>query len=161
MAKGDIVLRVEGKTTGAIQGESACEAYPNAIDVRAFSWGMSGPTALAGAGVSAKSSLNELRITKGVDRASTALASVMRTNEPIKKAILTVRKSSGGKPIDYLVITIERGRLTAFDLATEGDDSPELVEHLSFSFEKIEISYASQDTRGGKAAASVFTAAVN
>jgi type VI secretion system secreted protein Hcp len=83
---------------------------------------------------------------------------VMRNNEQIKKAVLTVRKSSGGKPIDYLVITIERGRIAAFDIATAAPDSPELIERLSIAFEKIEIAYKAQDSKGAQTAASTFTA---
>ena len=109
MAKGDILLRIEGKRTGAITGESVSGAHPGAIDVREWSWGMSGPSALGGTGPASRVALQELRITKGVDSASTALMSVMRTNEPIKKAVLTVRKSGSTPAIDYLVITIERG----------------------------------------------------
>ena len=87
MAKGDIVLRIEGKTTGAIKGESACAAHPESIDIHEWSWGMSGPTSLGGAGAASRVALSELRLTKGVDRASTALMSVMRSNEQIKKAV--------------------------------------------------------------------------
>ena len=75
-----------------------------------------------------------------------------RTNEPIKKAVLTVRKSGSIPPIDYLVITIERGRITAFDVGTQAPGEPELVERLAISFEKIDVSYASQSGAGAKTA---------
>ena len=161
MAKGDILLRVEGKSTGVITGESASAASPGAIDVKEWSWGMVGPTALGGSGPASRIALQELRITKGVDRASTALMSVMRTNEPIKKAVLTVRKSGSSPPVDYLVVTIERGRITSFDIGTVAPDQAELVERLSISFEKIEVSYAAQSSLGAKAAASSFIADVS
>jgi type VI secretion system secreted protein Hcp len=161
MAKGDILLRIEGKSTGAITGESASAAFPGAIDVKEWSWGMAGPTALGGAGPASRIALQELRITKGVDRATTALMSVMRSNEPIKKAVLTVRKSGSSPPVDYLVVTIERGRITSFDIGTVAPDQSELVERLSISFEKIEVSYAAQSSLGAKAAASNFIADVS
>ena len=161
MAKGDILLRLDGKSSGAIKGESASSVFPGAIDIKEWSWGMSGPTALGGSGVASRIALSELRITKGVDKASTALMTVMRTNEPIKKAILTVRKTGSLPAIDYLVITIERGRITSFDIGTVAPDEPDLVERLSISFEKIEIAYASQDTLGSRTAASTFTADVS
>ena len=161
MAKGDILLRVEGKSTGTITGESANAAHPGAIDVHEWSWGMSGASALGGSGPASRVALQELRITKSVDRASTALMSVMRTNELIKKATLTVRKSGSSPAIDYLVVTIERGRITAFDIGTAATDEPELVERISIAFEKIEISYAAQSSQGARSAASTFTADVN
>ena len=159
MAKGDMVLRMDGKSSGAIKGESNSAAYPDAIDVKEWSWGMSGPSVLGGEGASSRVALSELRITKSVDRSSTALMTVMRRNEQIKKAVLTVRKG-GGMPIDYLTITIERARITAFDIGTVAPDEPELVERLSIAFEKVEISYAAQTSQGGKSAASTFTADV-
>jgi type VI secretion system secreted protein Hcp len=158
MAKGDIVLRIEGKATGPIAGESANDAAPGAIDVHEWSWGMSGPSAMGGGGAASKVALSEIRITKGVDRASTALMSVMRNNEQIKKAVLTMRKSSGGKAIDYLIVTLERGRISAYDIGTVAPDEPLMVERLSIAFEKIEIAYAAQDAKGGKTASSTFTA---
>jgi type VI secretion system secreted protein Hcp len=161
MAKGDIVLRVEGKATGAITGESASAASAGAIDVSEWSWGMSGPSSLGGAGAASRVALSELRITKGVDKASTALMGVMRSNEQIKKAVLTVRKSGVNPPIDYLVITIKRGRVTAFDIGTVAPDKPELVERLSIAFEEIEITYSAQDDKGGKTAASTFSATIS
>jgi type VI secretion system secreted protein Hcp len=158
MAKGDIHLKLEGKTSGAIRGESNAPAHLGEIEVSAWSWGMSGASALGGAGTASRAALSELRITKRVDTASTALMTVMRNNEQIKKAVLTVRKSGSSPPIDYLTVTIERGRLTAFDLGTVAPDASELVEHLSIAFEKIEIAYSGQDEKGAKKAASTFTA---
>ena len=158
MALGDIVLRVEGKSTGVITGESVCAAHPGAIDVRDWSWSMTGPSSLAASGAASKVALGELRLTKYVDRASTALASVMRSNEQIKKAVITVRKAGGAAAIDFLTVTVERGRITAFDIGTAAPDSPDLVERISIAFEKIEIAYATQDAKGAKGAASTFMA---
>lgn len=158
MAKGDILLRIEGKITGAIKGESANPDFVDAIDIREWSWGMAGPTVLGGAGAAGRTVMHELRLTKQVDRASTALMSVMRNNEQVRKAVLTVRKAGGVKPIDYLVVTIERGRISSFDIATAAPDSPELVERLSIAFEKIEVAYKAQDAKGQQTAASTFVA---
>lgn len=158
MAKGDIVLRIEGKVTGPIKGESANADFVDAIDIREWSWGMAGPSVLGGAGAAGKTALHELRLTKNVDRASTALMSVMRNNEQVKKAVLTVRKGGGGKPIDYLVVTIERGRITSIEVATAAPDSPEMIERLSLAFEKIEVTYKAQDAKGAQTAASTFSA---
>ncbi|MBQ1762795.1 MAG: type VI secretion system tube protein Hcp [Aquincola sp.] len=159
MAKGDMHLRIEGKSTGVIRGESNVANHLGEIEVIEWSWGMSAASGLGGAGNASRAALSELRITKRVDTASTALMGVMRSNEQIKKAVLSVRKA-GGMPIDYLVVTIERGRLTALDVATEAPDSPVLVERLSIAFEKIEVSYSGQDERGAKKASSSFTAEV-
>ncbi len=158
MARGDIVLRVEGKDTGPISGESL--QPPGAIDVLEWSWRMTGPSSLGGSGPASRCALSELRLTKSVDKASTPLLNVMRSNEVIKKAVLTVRKSGSVPPVDFLIVTLERARLTAIDISTVAPGEPTLVEHLSLAFEKIEIAYAGQSGTGSKQAASVFTAAI-
>ena len=38
----------------------------------------------------------------------------LRTNEPIQKAVLTLRKAGKGQ-LEYLKITIEQGRVTSLD----------------------------------------------
>ena len=160
MAKGDMHLQMEGKSTGVIRGEANASAHLGEIEVREWSWGMSGASALGGSGAASRTALSELRITKSVDSASTALMAVMRNNEQIKKAVLSVRKSGGPAAIDYLVITIERGRLTAFDIGTAAPDAPELVERLSIAFEKIDVAYSAQDEKGAKKASSTFNAEI-
>jgi type VI secretion system secreted protein Hcp len=161
MAKADMYLTVEGKKTGVIRGESSVAEHLGEIEVRSWSWGMKGSSTLGGAGSGVKSALSELHVTKGVDCASTALMSVMRNNEAIKKAVLSVRKAGSVPSIDYLTIKIENGRIASFDFGNEGNDSPTLVEHLTFTFEKIEITYAAQDNRGAKTAGSTFQAITN
>ena len=160
MAKGDMHLQMEGKSTGVIRGEANAVAHLGEIEVREWSWGMSGASALGGGGAASRTALSELRITKSVDTASTALMAVMRNNEQIKKAVHSVRKSGGHAAIDYLVITIERGRLTAFDIGTAAPDAPELVERLSIAFEKIDVAYSAQDEKGAKTASSPFNAEI-
>jgi type VI secretion system secreted protein Hcp len=158
MAKGDMFLLIDGQKTGAIKGESADKVYTGQIDVLGWSWGMSSSTAIGGASSGVKTSLSELRIVKAVDAATTPLMSVMRSGEIIKKGVLTVRKA-GGTQIDYFTITIERGRITAIEVASQ--DGPDLTEQMSIAFEKIEVQYFAQDDKGARKGGSTFSAQVN
>lgn len=153
MANGDMFLSVDGQRTGAIKGGSVDTKRAGEIDVLGFSWGMKAPTAVGGISSTGRRTLLELRITKGVDSASTALMSVMSTNELIKKAELTVRKA-GGVQIDYFTIIIERGRITSLVVGTQG--GPELTEELTIAFEKIEVKYHGQDAKGARKGGSTF-----
>lgn len=157
MAKSDMFLLIEGQKTGAIKGESVDKVYPAQIDVYGWSWGMSSSAALAGSGGGLKTSLSELRISKLVDAASTPLMSVMRSGELIKKAVLTVRKA-GTVPIDYFIMTIERGRITSYELGSPS--GPELSEQLSIAFEKIEVQHFAQDEKGARKGGSTFNTEV-
>ena len=154
MANGDMFLSVDGRKTGVIKGGSIDTKRAGEIDVLGFSWGMKAPSAVGGISATGRRTLLELRIRKGVDSASTALMSVMSTNELIKKAVLTVRKA-GGEQIDYFSITIERGRITSLEVSAQ--DSPKVTEELSIAFEKIAVEYFEQDAKGGRKGGSTFS----
>ncbi len=158
MAKGDTFLSLDSQRAGPVKGESTDSTHAGQIDVYDWSWGMSSSTALGGGGASAKTALSELRIVKRVDNASTALMAVMRTNDPVKKAVLTVRKM-GGTPFDFFKLTIERGRITSYDVGSQAQAGTELLERFSISFEKIEVEYHAQGMDGAaKPASSTFNA---
>lgn len=157
MALADMFLLIEGQKTGKINGGSADAAHHGHIDLLDWSWGMATSGSMGGAGDALKTSLSEITLVKGVDSASTALMSVMRNGEIIKKGVLSVRKS-GGRAMVYLTVTFERARITSYSLASQS--GPELVERLSVAFEKIEIQHFSQDEKGAKKGGSTFNAEV-
>lgn len=160
MAQADMFLKLESKKAGPVPGDATAPGHAGEIEVRAWSWGMQGAQGIGGKSPTAMSSLSELRITKHVDAASTALMSVMRNNDEIKKAVLTVRKAGGMAALDYFTITVENGRITALDVGTEAPDSPQLVEHLAIAFERIEVTHMAQAQAGGKTGRSSFEARV-
>jgi type VI secretion system secreted protein Hcp len=74
--------------------------------------------------------------------------SALRSNELIKKAVLTLRKT-GKTPLEYLIITIENGRVMAVDIdAGDASNSPTLIERVSISFNKITVDYTPQGQDG-------------
>ena len=150
-------LAVKGAKSGAINGEAHDEGkHKNEIEVLAWSWGMQGKASLGGGGATGKATIRELRITKRVDRASTALMSALRTNELIKEATLTLRKI-GKTPLEYLTIKIENGRVMAIDIeAGDATASPALFERVSFSFNKISIEYTPQAADGSAQGSTSF-----
>ena len=146
-------LMVKGAKHGVIKGESQDDQHKGDIDVLGWSWGMQAKPSLGGGTASGKATINDLRIVKRVDSASTALMLALRTNEPIQKAVLTLRKSGKGQ-LEYLKITIEQGRVTSLtvDVAkpneAEEGGVPQVVEKVSFSFNKIEVEYVPQGKDG-------------
>lgn len=147
MAKSDMFLKVEGARSGTIKGEADDALRKGEIDVVAWSWGMQAQTEMGGGGSLSKSSMRDFQVTKEVDSASTPLMAALRNNEAIKKATLTVRKA-GKAPLDYFIVTMEGGRITAIDVESVGEVHPQLVERLSFSFQKISIEYVPQGPDG-------------
>jgi len=145
---GDMFMSVKGAKGGVIKGESQDDAHKGEIEVLSWSWGMHARPSLGGGGASGKAAVHELKIVKKIDSASTALMSALRTNELIVKGLLTVRKA-GTKPLEFLKITIEQGRVTSINLdAGDAGGGAGLVEHVSFSFNKISVEYVPQGKDG-------------
>ena len=145
---GDMFLMVKGAKHGLIKGEAQDDQHKGEIEVVSWSWGMQAKPSLVGGTASGKATINDLRIVKRVDSASTALMLALRTNEPIQKAVLTLRKA-GKSQLEYMKVTIEQGRVTALNI--EGGDptgTPDVVEKVSFSFNKIEVEYVPQGKDG-------------
>jgi type VI secretion system secreted protein Hcp len=161
MALGDMFLKVESAIHGTIKGEAQDAVHANEIQVVSWSWGMRSQTSLGGAGASGRSTLHELNVAKRVDCASTALMSVMRNNELIKKATLTVRKA-GGSALEYLTITLENSRITSFDVETGAiGEEADISERLSLAFQRINIEYVPQGPDGQARGGTVFVAEIN
>jgi type VI secretion system secreted protein Hcp len=149
---GDMFLKVKGAKHGDINGEAQDDNkdknHKGEIEVLSWSWGMQGKSSLGGGAATGKATMRELRILKKVDKSSTALMSALRTNEAIKEAVLTLRKTGGSK-LEYLKITIKDGRVMAIDVeAGDPSGSPTLLERVAFSFNKITVEYTPQGGDG-------------
>ena len=70
---GDMFLMVKGAKHGLIKGESQDDQHKGEIEVVSWSWGMQAKPALGGGTATGKATINDLRIVKRVDSASTAL----------------------------------------------------------------------------------------
>jgi len=151
---GDMFLLIKGAKAGLIKGESQDDVHAGEIDVVSWSWGLEAAPVYMGGG-QRKANARELKITKRVDTASTALMAALRHNELITKAVLTVRKA-GKTPLEYLIITIENGRVTEVALSSELD-GPLLSEQVRFSFNKITVEYKGQGKDGQSLGARTFS----
>jgi type VI secretion system secreted protein Hcp len=145
---GDMFLMVKGAKHGVIKGESQDSQHKDEIEVLSWSWGMQGKPILGGGSATGKATVHDLKVTKRVDSASTALMLALRTNEPITKAVLTLRKA-GKSQVEYMKVTIEQGRVMS--LTIDGGDSNGTageLERVTFSFNKIEVEYVPQGKDG-------------
>jgi len=88
-----------------IKGEALDAKHKDKIDVLAWSWGMSqSGTAHMGFGSGAgKLAVQDLSLTKYVDKSSAALVNHCCTGKHLAKGQLTVRKA-GDKPLEYVII---------------------------------------------------------
>jgi len=153
----DIFLSVKGAKSGVIKGESQDQQHAKEIDVVSWSWGMESKASLGGGTARGKAVIRDLKIVKRVDSASTPLMAALRTNEMITRAVLTQRKA-GKTQLEFLKITIEQGRVTSLTIeAGEEEDSTDIFESISFSFNKITVEYTPQGKDGQAQGSMLFT----
>jgi len=155
MEKDDIFFKIDGGRQGPIKGSSTDAAHKGEIDVFGWGWGMQGNSD-AHVSRGSRTTIHELEVTKRADNATTGLMSALRNNEPITTAVLTVRKA-GGDPLEYLIITLEKARVTSFRI--EGGEiggQPMTVEKVRLAFQKVRIEYADQSSKGGRKGTSTF-----
>jgi type VI secretion system secreted protein Hcp len=144
----DMFLKID-----AIKGEAkdGQKKHDGEIGVLSWSWGMSqaGSTHHASGGGSGKVNVQDISITKYVDRASPNLIQNCCNGQHFKQAILTVRKAGGKDPVEYLVIKMEE--LLVSSVSTGGSGGGDLLtETITLNFAKFEFKYTEQTAGGGK-----------
>jgi len=140
------------KLSNSIDGESRDDVHKNEIDVLAWSWGMtqSGSMHVLGGGGSGKVSVQDLSVTKYVDKATSNLIKACCNGEHIATAKLTVRKA-GKTPLEYIVLELTDVLITAVSTGGSGGED-RLTENVTLNFAKFKITYKSQSATGGEEA---------
>lgn len=131
-----------------VDGESKDKAHAKEIDVLAWSWGMSNSgSAHTGGGAGAgKVNVNDISVTKYIDRSSPNLMQACCDGKHFTMATLVVRKA-GEKPLEYLKIKMTNVLITSCATGGSGGED-RLTENVSFNFEKVNVEYAPQKADG-------------
>jgi type VI secretion system secreted protein Hcp len=131
-----------------IPGESQDQTHKDEIDVLAWSWGMSqsGSFHVGGGGGAGKVDVQDMSITKYIDKSSTDLMLHVANGAHIPEAVLTVRKA-GGDPVDYLVIEMKKVLVTSVSTGGSGGED-RLTENLSLNFAEVKVTYTEQKSDG-------------
>jgi len=142
----DIFLKL-----GDVAGESQDSAHVGEIDVLAWSWGMSqsGTMHTGGGGGAGKVSIQDLSITKWVDKASPNMMMACSTGSQYPEATLTVRKSGGDVPLEYVVMTMSDVIVTSLSTGGSGGED-RLTENVTLNFAKVKVDYQPQKQDGSK-----------
>ena len=159
MAKADMFLKVEGAKQGPIKGESVDPRHTDEIEVVGWNWGMDGNATAFGA-AAARTTLQELVIRKHLDTACTGLMSALRSNEVLKKVVLTVHKAGGAAPVPFLTVTVEKARIVSSRVGNVIDGEPGLIEEIRIAFLKVQVEYRQQDSAGAGKGVNTFDAEV-
>jgi len=139
----DMFIKIDG-----VKGESQDAKHKDEIDILAWSWGAtnSGSTQSGGGGGSGKANIQDISITKYVDKASPLLLGKVCQGEHIKEATLTVRKE-GKTPLEYIKITLSDILVSSISTGGSGG-SDRLTENISLNFAKFKYEYTPQKADG-------------
>jgi len=139
----DMFLKID-----PIKGESRDKGHKEEIDVLAWSWGMSqsGTTHTGGGGGAGKVNVQDLSVTKYVDKASCDLMLACCNGKHFDKAKLIVRKA-GEQPVEYITINMEEVMVTAISTGGSGGED-RLTENVTLNFAKVQVEYKEQDSKG-------------
>ncbi len=141
----DMFLKIEG-----VDGEAVDKDHGGEIDVLAWSWGMSqsGTTHMGGGAGAGKVNVQDLSVTKYIDKSSPNLMKYCCNGTHIKEALLTVRKA-GGKPLEYVKIKMETAMITSVSTGGSGGED-RLTENCTLNFAKVGFEYQPQKADGSK-----------
>jgi type VI secretion system secreted protein Hcp len=144
MALFDAFLKIDG-----IEGESQDSKHKGEIDLESFSWGATQTgTAVAGGGLGGgKVAMQDLHITKQVDKASPKLMLACANGDHIKSAVLTARKA-GKDQQEFLKITLTDVLVSSYQMGGTPSGSSIPMEQVSFNYSKIEKEYKEQKPDG-------------
>jgi type VI secretion system secreted protein Hcp len=139
----DILIKIEG-----VDGESVIQDHEDEIDVLAWSWGMSqsGSMHVGGGAGAGKVNIQDVSLTKYVDKASPSLMRACCNGEHLTEATLTIRKA-GKDALDYLKIKMSPVLVTSLDTGGSGGED-RLTENVTLNFAKVEVGYTPQKPDG-------------
>ncbi len=140
----DILLDIEGVT-----GESKIQGFENKIDILSWNWGLtnSGDMHSGGGGGSGKVDVHDLSLTKYIDKSTPTLTKSCSNGNHFPKAMLTVRKSGGDAPVEYLTLEMKKVLVTGIHSGGgAGDDR--IMEDIVLNFAEYKFSYKPQKDDG-------------
>lgn len=140
----DMFIKIDG-----IKGESQDSKHKDEIDILAWSWGASnsGSAHSGGGGGSGKASIQDISLTKYVDKASPLLLGKCCQGDHIKEATLTVRKAGGKDPLEYIKLTLSDILVSSTSTGGSGG-ADRLTENVSLNFAKFKLEYTPQKADG-------------
>jgi type VI secretion system secreted protein Hcp len=141
----DVFLAVQGKRAGKVRGEATAVDHKDEISIQGWHWGVTASSALGASNASARRSYKNLTVSKRVDCSTTALLSMLATNDEIKEARLCMRKAGEGQR-DFFKITLYNARVTSLDVTC--DSTGMMSETATFSFNRVQVEYEIQQASG-------------
>lgn len=143
----DMFLKITS-TKGDIKGESPDAKHKDEIEVLSWSWGasQSGSAHSASGAGSGKANVQDLTITKWVDKSSPVLYQHCLKGTHLKEAILTIRKA-GDSPLEYVKVKLIDAIISSISAGGSGGQD-RLTESVTINFAKMDLKYTPQKKDG-------------
>ena len=100
-------------------------------------------------GGAGKVSIQDLSLTKFVDKATPNLMMHCSSGKHVPKVTLTVRKAGGDAQVEYLIINLEEVLISSLSTGGSGNDD-RLIENITLNFAKVTVDYQPQKADGTK-----------
>ena len=135
---------------GDIKGESLAVGHTEEIEVLSWSWGCSqmGTTHTGTGGGTGTASVQDLTISKYVDKSSPTIVQSCCQGVHMPEAVLTLRKAGGNEPVEYLKITLKEVLISSHSVGSGGGD--QIAESVTLNFAQFNMEYQPQDNTGAK-----------
>jgi type VI secretion system secreted protein Hcp len=148
----DIFLQIK-----QITGESTDAGFAGAIDIVSWNWGLTqGGSAGTGTGSgTGKVNVQDLTLTKYVDKSTPVLAGALCTGTSYPTVVLSMRKA-GAKPLVYMVITLGNVTVSGHTYGTSSSDDKQ-TETVTLHFGTFQIQYTPQNSDGSGGASVTHT----
>jgi type VI secretion system secreted protein Hcp len=148
---------------GDIKGESLDAKHKGEIDVLAWSWGESDNTTASRkskGGATAPDCIQDLSLTKFVDRATPDILMDAVLGQNINQGTLTLRRAGGIKELaqEYLTLTLSDVTISAYSTGGSGGED-RITENVTLHFQKMEGTYRQQLPDGSLGAPITWTVA--
>ncbi len=131
-----------------VPGESKDAEHEGEIDILAWSWGMtqSGSFHHGGGGGSGKVNVQDVSITKYIDKSTPNLMKACANGKHFADATLYVRKA-GEKPLEYLRIEMKQVLVSSVSTGGSGGED-RLTENVTLNFAEVKTIYTPQAKEG-------------
>ena len=131
-----------------VKGEANDDKHKDEVDVLAWSWGLSqsGTTHMGGGGGSGKVNVQDLSLTKYIDKSSPNLIMATCNGKHYKQALLTIRKA-GENALEYLKITMKEVLISSVSTGGSGGED-RLTENVNLNFGWFKVEYTPQKPDG-------------
>lgn len=141
-----IHLKVNG-----ISGDSVATGYEDQIDCDSWNWGASQAANMhvATGGAAGGSTVNDLAITKSMDKASPNLMKYCCEGKHIDEVLMTCTKSGGGQ-VKWLEITMKRVIISSVSFS--GQEGNQGAESVTLNFGEYMLKFYPQGDDGSEGA---------